>query len=338
MVVDGCCAEGGTNLPAALLDHLGIRTIDALVLTHPDLDHVRGVADVVRRFQPAHVFRYPNIADLRELVGCWLQKVPGNKLFREIADALDVIELQAHRNARHRFPCATCRPWRPQGAPYTVHFLAPTPFDMERVSVFLKKLVQYDKNLDSFRIPRRIERILRGEIRLRSMPNVLSLALVLEWSSRKVLLAGDVENGTASQESGWKGVLRVLDDPNDGDGQRGHLVEDVDLVKVAHHGSKGAFFTGAWVRHAKSRKTTALIAPHASSSLPSDPTLIDLRAYCQNLGISAEGGRAFARAQAAGWNPSQAVQPTTVAPCLAAVLDPAGGLQLFRGSCAGLFQ
>ena len=121
----------------------------------------------------------------------------------------------------------------------------------------------------------------------------------IEWGGRKVLLAGDVENGKrSSPKSGWKGVLRILDDVDD---PRGHLVDDVDVVKVAHHGSKGAFFPAAWQRHAKTRRTTAILAPFSPSPLPSDPTLIDLRVHCAGLGISAAGGSAFARARAAGW-------------------------------------
>ncbi len=70
MVIDGC-ALGGVNLTAALLDHLGIGLVDAVVLTHPDLDHLRGVAEVVRRFKPRKIFRYPALSYVRDFVAIW---------------------------------------------------------------------------------------------------------------------------------------------------------------------------------------------------------------------------------------------------------------------------
>lgn len=86
MVVDGC-EHAGRNLPAELLDHLGLTSVDAVVLTHPDLDHVRGMADIIRRFKPQCVFRYPAIADVRKLVAAWCQKNPRNRRYQELRDA-----------------------------------------------------------------------------------------------------------------------------------------------------------------------------------------------------------------------------------------------------------
>jgi hypothetical protein len=165
---------------------------------------------------------------------------------------------------------------------------------------------------------------------------VVSLAIVIEWAGRRVLLAGDVENGKRSSPgSGWKGVLRALDDPDD---PRGNLVDDLDLVKVAHHGSKGAFFPGAWERHARTRKTTAIVAPFAPSSLPSGSTLLDLRAHCHGLGLSSDGGGAFARARGSGWTDAPADGVTSTAPCIVAVLEQAGELKLFREGGGALFR
>ncbi|MEP7125471.1 MAG: MBL fold metallo-hydrolase [Byssovorax sp.] len=334
MVVDGC-TDRGVNLPAALLDHLAIPSIDALVLTHPDLDHLRGVADVVRRFAPRKLFRYPALGYVRDFVAMWHKADPTKARYRELADAIDVLDEHANLHGTvDDAPCASTRPWTPNGAPYTVHFLAPTPFDRDRVRLLWRKIVELKAG--RYVLSRRFERLMTGETRLGDAPNAVSLGIVLEWAGRKVLLAGDVENGKrSSPKSGWKGVLRLLDDPDD---PRGHLVNDVDLVKVAHHGSKGAFFPDAWQRHAQSRKTTAILAPFAPSPLPSDPTLGDLRVHCAKLGISAGGGDSFARARKAGWADVVGATMTTTAPCIAAVIEPTGEIQLFREGGAALFE
>jgi beta-lactamase superfamily II metal-dependent hydrolase len=334
MVIDGC-AHGGVNLVASLLDHLSIGVIDAVVLTHPDLDHIRGVADVVRRFKPRRIFRYPALSYVRDFVAIWHSRHPTKPRYRELAEALEVIDAHANQDdADECQSCASTRPWMPRGAPFAVHFLAPTHFDRERVRLVWQKIVELKGG--RFVLSRRFERLMNGETKLGDAPNAVSLAVVLEWSGRKVLLAGDVENGKKnSPKSGWKGVLRLLDDADD---FRGHLVDDVDLVKVAHHGSKGAFHLAAWQRHTRSRKTTAILAPFATTPLPSDKTLVDLRAHCAKLGISAGGGNAFARARTAGWVDASGATPITRAPCIAVVLDASGALELFRGQAAALFQ
>ncbi len=334
IVVDGC-SHGGVNLPAALLDHLSIAGIDALVLTHPDLDHLRGVAEVVRRFSPRKIFRYPALGYVRDFVAMWHGAHPGKPRYRELAEAIAVLDEHASLDdSEDDAPCASTRPWTPVGAPYTVHFLAPTPFDRDRVRLLWRKIVEFKAG--RYVLSRRFERLMTGETRLGDAPNAVSLGLVVEWAGRKVLLAGDVENGKRnSPKSGWKGVLRILDDVDD---PRGHLVDDVDVVKVAHHGSKGAFSPDAWQRHACTRKTTAILTPFAPSPLPSENTLLDLRAHCVGLGISADGGDAFDRARKAGWADVAGPAVTGTAPCLLVTLDATGALEMFREGGAALFQ
>jgi beta-lactamase superfamily II metal-dependent hydrolase len=333
MVVDGC-TQGGINLPAALLNYLAIASVDTVVLTHPDLDHVRGVADVIRRFRPRRVYRYPALGLVRDFVAVWLEEHPSNRHYRDLADAIAAIDGHADLDGTSTTDaCASTRSWAPEGSSCVVHFLAPTYFDRERVRKVWQKLVE--RRDGRYVLSKRFERLMNGETKLGDVPNAVSLGVVLEWAGRKVLLAGDVENGKRSApKSGWKGVLRDLDDPDD---PRGGLVDDVELVKVAHHGSKGAFYEDAWLRHAKSRKTTAILAPYAPSPLPSDFTLVNLRAHCIKLGISADGGDSFARARRAGWSDVPGVPPVTTAPCIVAVFD-SNGLTLFRGGSAALFQ
>lgn len=79
LVVDACTHDG-KNLARELLSHLGIRSIDLLVLTHPDLDHVRGIAELIDHFTPGKIWRYPKFSCLRDLVLLWCRQAPANKV------------------------------------------------------------------------------------------------------------------------------------------------------------------------------------------------------------------------------------------------------------------
>lgn len=70
MVIDAC-VRAGVNLPAALLKRLGIDVIDLLVITHPDLDHIRGVAHLLTAFSPRRVWCHPAARSLRDLLVRW---------------------------------------------------------------------------------------------------------------------------------------------------------------------------------------------------------------------------------------------------------------------------
>lgn len=333
MVVD-CCSAGGVNLPERLLRHLGKKAIDLLVITHPDLDHVEGLAHLVSTFKPSAIWRYPFEMYTRELVAMWCQKDPRNGRYIALRAALNTIDAHVRDTGRAVYAGAAVRPWSPPGCGYAVHCLAPTFVDQDRVRLVWDRVVR--RSGSKWELSPRFERLMSGRTKLGDVANALSLALVVEWSARRVLLAGDVENGKGSNpHSGWKGVLDALDAPDEA---RGHLVDDVDIVKVAHHGSRRSFHDPAWRRHARSRRTVGIVAPFATTPLPSDQTLVNLRRHCARLGISADAGRAGKRASTAGWAATSGAPPSTDAPCIAASIDSGGQVQLFRGKPALLLH
>jgi len=333
VVVDACTYDG-TNLPAALLRRLGVRSIDLLVLTHPDLDHVRGVAELVRSFAPGRIWRYPFESYIRDIVAEWCRREPDNTHHQELSEALAAIEDHGRRSGCIETAAYRSKEWQPPGGSYAIHALAPTHYDQERTRLAWSKLIE--RHDGRWRLSSRFQKLLDGTIKLGDVPNVISVAVVIEWGSRRVLLAGDVLNGNASRHSGWKGVLRALDAV---DAPRGHLVNDLDLVKVSHHGSFGACSPEAWSRHAKSGKTTGFIAPFGAHRLPHHDSLLTLRAHCLRLGITTDAGGAFERAERAGWmTVGDAPPPSSSGPCLMAIIDAAGGIELRRGRAARIFQ
>lgn len=323
MVVDGC-SKDGENFPAAVLQHLGRSRIDMLVLTHSDYDHVKGVADVVSKYKPGRIWRYPGLNTERDEVAAALDQDPNNTQYKELRDALDAINDYGRNGGFVDEAQYSIRPWQPINAPYRIHCLAPTHADISR------SFVDYGRSIErqgsNIVVSARRRGIMMGTVKLHDKPNKLSLAIVIEWGERKVLLAGDVENGpNENAGSGWKGVLRELDAP---DMKLGHIVDNVHLVKVAHHGSSGAFHSPAWQRHALGTKTTAVICPFSSKSLPPQSTLGWLRGHCKSLGLTSDGGAAFARATSAGWTRDASAAGASNFPCVVAELTPSGDVSL----------
>jgi hypothetical protein len=98
-------------------------------------------------------------------------------------------------------------------------------------------------------------------------------------------------------------------------------VTSLDVVKVAHHGSIGAFDVATWRLHARGDGTTsALLTPFSSAGLPHQSMLEGLREHVSRLGITANTAGAFGRAQAAGWTPHETSPAVLPGPVLAVVL------------------
>lgn len=330
-VVVDCCVDDGTNLPAALLDDLGVDHIDLLVLTHPDLDHVRGMADLVRRFRPARVWRYPRglLRDTLQVLG-GMTTAAGAERFVEARAANDALDelLQTTGTVAHTTSGAV---WSPPGAGYRVVALAPTPYDEARAFARARELVERARG--RVRLTAQAEAWFSGERPLGDLPNMVSIGLVIELGARRIVLGGDIENGDGTPHSGWRGVLAQLARPDVG---LGALMDDVDVVKVAHHGSTGAWSDEAWARHAATRRPVAIIAPYAPSRLPTADVLGRLRAAACRLGITSAEGDGAGRARRAGWADAAArsVPLVETAACVKVTLPREGDATLACGARA----
>jgi hypothetical protein len=227
------------------------------------------------------------------------------------------------------------RTWAPPGAPYNVHALAPTAYDTNRARNRVRGLIEQRRG--RWLLSDQVKAWLGSGAPLGDLPNMVSLGLAIEWGPRRVVLAGDIENGDGGPYSGWAGVLEHLDRPDD---QRGRLVDDVDLIKVAHHGSTGAFSAVAWERHARSAKTIGIMTTYSPGKLPDGVTLGALRSHCRRLGIAADSGSAFERAMEAGWAVADAMEPSpaSAAPCLQVVIGVDGVQTFRRGQASGWFE
>jgi beta-lactamase superfamily II metal-dependent hydrolase len=161
---------------------------------------------------------------------------------------------------------------------------------------------------------------------------VLSVALVLELGEQRVLLGGDVLKGARSPKSGWKGILRLLRKHG-----RERLFADLAAVKVAHHGSEGAFEQAAWAVHGS---PAALIAPFTRSHLPDRATLANLKPFARELLVTSSHGTMRGLALQAGWSVSTHKRlGASSAPVVALRIHPTDGVtEVTIGPKAEAFQ
>lgn len=335
VVVVDSCERDDVNLPAVLLADLGVAQIDLLVVTHPDLDHIKGITELVERFSPKRVWRYP-FGLLREILQQLGEvQTPAGKLrYAEALRSSDTLDdlLRTEGTVERVHPG---RQWHPPGSDYSICALAPTQYDIARAMSRVQGLVVRKRG--RLVLSDTARAWFSGERALGDLPNMVSLGLVIEWNGLKVLLAGDVENGDGTTHSGWQGVLAGLDQPDEG---RSHLVNDVDVVKIAHHGSTGALYDAAWNRHATSKKTVGLATTYSPTPLPDDPVLRSLRRWVGRLGIATDAGDSFDRALAAGWVVADAGAAATLplGPCVKVELRSDGTMSFEHGDEAGWFQ
>ena len=331
LVADAACI-GRDNLPAILLKGLGVGTIDLLVSTHPDLDHVRGLAKLVDDFSPVALWRYPQDAAARDFFVRWSEDAGHT----DLSDALKAFDRHLSKTGATFDAAYGFRSWPTKPGPYKVVSLAPTPVDRDRAMRFWEKLITVRRG--RARLTKWCRQAAEGKTKVGDAPNVVSLALAIQWLSHRVVLGGDVMRGLGrgprASRSGWKGILAHLEE----DGLAG-LVEDVSVVKVAHHGSKHSFELTVWQRHSKSGRTVALLAPF-QSGIPDEDTLRALRVHAEMLGIAKGSPTLDARAKKCGWStaPAPHVVISGDVPVAGAVLHADGKRETFGTRAASCWK
>lgn len=329
VVVVDSCRRDGANLTVALLGELEVEAVDLLVVTHPDLDHIGGLPELVRRYPPRRAWRYPFGASLRELVARWIDRDEGDGRLAEVNDAMAAIEELEEQN--RCMQAAYRQTWKAPSGACAVECVAPSSHDVVRARRRLRDLVR--QSGDDYELASWLRAYLtRGRASLGDRPNLVSLALVVRWNDRKILLAGDVEASSKNLHSGWAGMLGSLEEDGELD-----LVRDCDAVKVAHHGSIGALHHPAWELHGRGDSSTVLaVAPfHRGHLLPDGASLEQLRRYAGALGLTSDHG-SFVRAANAGWS-ARSATPAGVGPIVVVEVTETGPATIQAASEAAVF-
>jgi beta-lactamase superfamily II metal-dependent hydrolase len=325
MVVDACM-QGKRNLTVELLRALGVSQVDLLVITHPDKDHVRGAAEVIRGFRPGKVWTFPTHNSLRALMA--RAKTMAKALNRPVTDALS--DLTDLLTAVYQLPLAVREDvrgrrlsWSDPGYGYAVHPIAPANADeFAEAEWMLKQLaLEHQGPRAQTDFVECIEQFLDGKRRAGDHPNHLSIALAIEYRARRLLLAGDVEVHR-DPDRGWKGILRELDDASV---RQSQIVESLSVIKVAHHGSKGAVHGPTWDRHVRSNASPfAIIAPYTPVPLPQQSGLRAIHSFGPTLAITETTPRARDAAKKARWRQLTTSKQPDDFPMVGVCLPPSG--------------
>lgn len=345
VVVVDACTEGKVNHTLDLLDELKITTISLFVLTHSDLDHIRGGSQILDRRTVDQAWRFPGAGDLRVLAAKWLRSIPDDERLLALDELMRKLDELAERNDCTD-ACAETRSWPSPASPSRITCLAPSSHDRRRVQAKLDGLVRYDGT--ALRMADAVEDFFARRTRkVGSLPNILSLATAVDWKAAdvRILLGGDVENGDGSLSSGWKGILASLEKrdkltpPHMRDGCA--LVRRLRSVKVAHHGSRGAAEEDAWATHVRAKPDTtwAVIAPfdHGKVLLPDIEVLQLLRTHRVRLAVT-DYIRVADRVKATKWKVDSSVDEVCPGPVVALRWKKNGVCVATRGKRARVYR
>lgn len=292
VVVVDCCTAGDDCLTLMLLSDLGYSTIDLLVVTHPDLDHVGGLERLLQNSTVKQAWIYPHFHLLRDLIGKFAGGGPSTQALARAWKELDKL--------RDRNQCMSVAygnmDWKPPSGCATFSVLAPVSADLAEAEKSLTAMIQWSNGKPEL-APAMMDRLLGH--RVNDHPNLVSLAVALRCDCWKLLLAGDLESPPNAPYRGWSGVLSELAKSG-----RADLVSHLDVVKLAHHGSDGAWHDPSWDLHTggSARKVPlALLTPfnRGTNPPPHVSALRSLLARAERLAVPCE--RAEPCALAAGW-------------------------------------
>jgi len=322
-VVVDACVHGGVNLPLELLRHFDVPAIDLLAVTHADLDHYKGLPDLVAHGNVQYGWRYPGFQTARDIL-LELEKEepePGFVDARRMSDAL----LPLMRAGRCP-PVWALRDWS-SGDGYCVTAIAPctaeSAYEGERLSALFNRIKRGEK------LTRPEKRRLMGEA------NRLSLAIVIWWGEVGVLLGGDVEHDDGNSQRGWSGVLEELKISG-----KLRLVQRLRLVKTAHHGSDGAFSEDAWSHHAAGELVELAIVTRFNKGLnppPHTSGLAPLRRFARRLALTSEPAGGWKLVYDGGWVSVSHPSGPGSAACVAVTLTAATPANIALSAQGALF-
>ena len=274
-VVDGCCEPKRKGMPNGnpvheLLHEIALYRkvspdelrVNFVAVTHPHEDHYRGVGRLLHHFG-GRVDRIwtvlPVTGRYREALPKWLRIQRPDRPFPDEPDlkGLDrlVDEIEKFKDGKNEIGhFGFDKRLHIEG---DVEFTAvgPTDYDTDRA---IRHLIEYLQNAAENATKNPLD------------PNITSGALLIRWGNTRVLLAGDLLQGT-SQQSGWmKCHERLLNQC------------PIQVVNVAHHGSEGAHHEELWQ---KMQSRLAIVTPFKRANKKHPPQKDMLNRLAKNSAV-----------------------------------------------------
>ncbi|WP_309896700.1 hypothetical protein [Archangium sp.] len=240
-------------------------------MTHPHEDHYRGLWRLLEahRGRVDHVWRTQDAGD--RYVQMWLQYLKHTQRDAHLTPDPDDVDgltrLVAEMRLAHKAHGAKFKQLQQGmqlmegellGHPLRISACGPSAGDLETAHISLMGTLQG---------------LAKGEKPPAFNPNAVSGALVVRWGRAGILLAGDLLCGERSFQ-GWDEVHDEIAGP-------------IQVVKAAHHASRGAHHEGLWTRL---KPNLTIVTPflHAQSDQPPRPEQIERLAQDSVVAVTSE--------------------------------------------------
>lgn len=282
-VVDSCRYKFRDTiyiLPLEYLKTYDVKHLCFVILTHPHADHYRGMIKLLQYFDSSidRICRYSGSGirefkaylsaletqkgdrqgDIRELANLFSfmnrLKEKGVKL-RRLAELTDIIPVRdVDLSGRKTFRVRLIS-------------LSPSATSEEKYEKLL-----YETTMMGIKGDRGQSLGLNDR-----QHNLIASALLLEIGAVRIVLGSDLEKGD-SDRIGWRGVCSNVDCPN----------LSAHLIKVPHHGSRGAHYDQAWITHSSNVPLVSVITPYnkVAPPLPLDSDISRIKSYCMRVGLT----------------------------------------------------
>ena len=264
------CMDPKTNMPVALsyLRTLGVSAHEAVrlvVVTHWDDDHIRGIGDIVEACTTARVACSAALGKPEVFSFVMSQENSDGELGSGLDELRAILRICAQR------------PGVLMWAKANLPLLPDPPLDRPTIVALSPSEDACQRSIEAL-----IEGATGAEISVRRRykapegPNGASIVLSVRSEALCLLLGGDLEV-SRNPETGWEGVLK-----------HARPAAKASVVKVPHHGSKGAHHPGVWTELAED-DPIAIVAPWARGSgfLPMPEDLDRLRSLPSRLFLTA---------------------------------------------------
>lgn len=235
-----------TNATYGFLVENAVEELEFICMTHPHDDHYRGIGQLLDRFRTRYFWHSgsQSVSQFKAHVNYVRCEAEGyaadsGRAYLEIWQKIDELRRQKLTRLKESRPTTVLYPVPlDENANFRIVGLAPSG---NQAAIYHRGF------LDCFDDEGRFKKRLPHDHQ-----NRISVALLLEYGSTRIVLGGDVES------PGWADVLQEIS-PN---------LLDAALVKVSHHGSTNGYCPNLWKYFSASQKPLAVVTSYVAQGLP----------------------------------------------------------------------
>jgi beta-lactamase superfamily II metal-dependent hydrolase len=245
-----------SNPAVRLLRERGITRLDFLCLTHPHVDHYKGMSHLLEAYRPDRVWLFgsathrPLYSRVAEVLKAAAEsKNVGMDDSEHVDELVSILDrIQTDYADSNRMPRLEVR--RLQLEMPLLELNSTPPVRITALGASGGRALEYERTLVRCFA-------LDGKCLVDELPrvdhNMISGGLLIEYGESRIVLGGDIDT------EAWQETMRTF--------PSGRL--NSSLVKVSHHGSATGYCAGLWQQFSPGKTAIAVITPYSRQGLPS---------------------------------------------------------------------